>query len=60
MDLLKKIENIKNSVDKLEYLTDDLNESVLVKQIKIKHLKEEIKINVEKIDNILKNYNAKT
>ena len=58
MDLLKKIECLKNSVDKFEQLTDDLNDSILSKQKKIDHLKEQIQDKVEKIDKIIKNYNA--
>ena len=58
MDLLKKIERLKHSIDKFEQLTDDLNDSILSKQKKIDHLKEEIQDKVEKIDKIIKNYNA--
>jgi len=58
MDLLKKIERLKHSVDKFEQLTDDLNDSSLSKQKKIDHLKEQIQDKVEKIDKIIKNYNA--
>ena len=58
MDLLKKIERLKHSVDKFEQLTDDLNDSILSKQKKIDHLKEKIQDKVEKIDKIIKNYNA--
>ena len=58
MDLLKKIEHLKHSVDKFEQLTDDLNDSILSKQKKIDHLKEQIQDKVEKIDKIIKNYNA--
>ena len=58
MDLLKKFERLKNSVDKFEQLTDDLNDSILSKQKKIDHLKEQIQDKVEKIDKIIKNYNA--
>ena len=58
MNLLKKIERLKHSVDKFEQLTDDLNDSSLSKQKKIDHLKEQIQDNVEKIDKIIKNYNA--
>ena len=60
MDLLKKIERLKHSVDKFEQLTDDLNDSILSKQKKIDHLKEQIQDKVEKIDKIIKNYNADT
>ena len=58
MDLLTKIERLKHSVDKFEQLTDDLNDSILSKQKKIDHLKEQIQDKVEKIDKIIKNYNA--
>ena len=58
MDLLKKIERLKHSIDKFEQLTDDLNDSILSKQKKIDHLKEHIQDKVEKIDKIIKNYNA--
>ena len=58
MDLLKKIERLKHSIDKFEQLTDDLNDSILSKQKKIDHLKEQIKDKIEKIDKIIKNYNA--
>ena len=58
MDLLKKIKHLKHSVDKFEQLTDDLNDSILSKQKKIDHLKEQIQDKVEKIDKIIKNYNA--
>ena len=58
MDLLKKIERLKHSVDKFEQFTDDLNDSILSKQKKIDHLKEQIQDKVEKIDKIIKNYNA--
>ena len=58
MDLLKKIERLKHIIDKFEQLTDDLNDSILSKQKKIDHLKEQIQDKVEKIDKIIKNYNA--
>ena len=58
MDLLKKIERLKHSVDKFEQLTDDLNDNILSKQKKIDHLKEQIQDKVEKIDKIINNYNA--
>ena len=35
MDLLKKIERLKHSVDKFEQFTDDLNDSILSKQKKL-------------------------
>ena len=60
MDLLKKIERLKHSIDKFEQLTDDLNDNILSKQKKIDHLKEQIQDKVDKIDKIIKNYNANT
>ena len=39
MDLLKKIEDLKNSVDKFEQLAEDLNDNILSKQKKIYYLK---------------------
>ena len=60
MDLLKKIEKIKNSVDKLKQLTEDLNDSNLSKQKKIDYLKKKIQENIEKIDEIIDKNNANT
>ena len=60
MDLLKKIEELKNRVNKFEQLADDLNESILSKQKKIDRLKKQIHKNVNKIDEIIKDYNANT
>ena len=60
MDLLKKIEELKNSVDKFEQLAEDLNDNIFSKQKKIDYLKGQIKLNVEKIEEIIKNYNANT
>ena len=60
MDLLKKIDELKHRIDKFEQLTEDLNENILSKQKKIDYLKKQIHENVEKIDQILENYNANT
>ena len=60
MDLLKKIEQLKKIVEKFEKLTDDLGDNILGKQKKIDHLKEQIQDNIEKIDKIIRDYNAKT
>ena len=60
MDLLKKIEELKHRIDKFEQLTEDLNENILSKQKKIEHLKKQIHKNVNKIDEIIKDYNANT
>ena len=60
MDLLKKIEELKHRIDKFEQLADDLNENILSKQKKIDYLKKQIHKNVNKIDEIIKDYNANT
>jgi uncharacterized coiled-coil protein SlyX len=60
MDLLKKIEELKHRIDKFEQLTEDLNENILSKQKKIDYLKKQIHKNVNKIDEIIKDYNANT
>ena len=60
MDLLKKIEELKHRIDKFEQLAEDLNENILSKQKKIDYLKKQIHKNVNKIDEIIRNYNAKT
>ena len=60
MDLLKKIEELKHRIDKFEQLAEDLNENILSKQKKIDYLKKQINKNVNKIDEIIKDYNANT
>ena len=60
MDLLKKIEELKHRIDKFEQLTEDLNENILSKQKKIDYLRKQIRKNVTKIDEIIKDYNANT
>jgi len=60
MDLLKKIEELKHRIDKFEQLTEDLNENILSKQKKIDYLKKQIHKNVNKIDEIIIDYNANT
>ena len=60
MDLLKKIEELKHRIDKFEQLAEDLNENILSKQKKIDYLQPQIHKNVNKIDEIIKDYNANT
>jgi len=60
MDLLKKIEELKHRIDKFEKLAEDLSENILSKQKKIDYLKKQIHKNVNKIDEIIRNYNANT
>jgi len=65
MDLLKKISSLQNKLIQTEELTEDLLLSLKNKEIKLQshkqkiiELKNEIKKNVEKIDLIVKDYNA--
>ena len=58
MDLLKKINELKHRIDKFEQLAEDLNENILSKQRKIDYLKKQIHKNVDKIEEIIKDYNA--
>ena len=60
MDLLKKIEELKQRIDKFEQLAEDLSENILSKQKKIDYLKRQIHKNVNKIDEIIEDYNANT
>ena len=60
MDLLKKIEELKHRIDKFEQLAEDLNENILSKQKKIDYLKKQVHKNINKIDEIIKDYNANT
>ena len=60
MDLLKKIEELEHRIDKFEKLAEDLSENILSKQKKIDYLKKQIHKNVNKIDEIIRNYNANT
>jgi len=65
MDILKRIEIIKNKMIQAEELVDDLFETLEAKQNKINikenkilQLKEVVKKNVDKIDKIIDEYNA--
>lgn len=65
MEILKKITELKKSILETDLLVDDLLSSLKVqqnriddKEKKILQLKEEVKINVEKIDEIIEDYNA--
>jgi len=60
MDLLKKIQNLKNKINELEKLSEDLNDNILSKQKKIDHLKNQIEENINKIDKIIEKHNANT
>jgi peptidoglycan hydrolase CwlO-like protein len=65
MDLLKKVKELQNKLTQTEELIEDLllsldsNETkVQSREKKIEFLKENIKKNVEKLDIIIKDYNA--
>ena len=65
MEILKKIVELKKSILETDQLVDDLLLSLKAhqdridnKDKKILHLKEEVKINVKKIDEIIDDYNA--
>ena len=65
MEILKKIAALKKSILETDQLVDDLLSSIKAqqnridsKEKKILQLKEEVKINVEKIDEIIEDYNA--
>ena len=65
MEILKKIAELKKSIFATDQLVDDLLASLKAKQNKIDNkekeilqLKEEVKLNVKKIDEIIENYYA--
>ena len=65
MDILKRIEILKNKMIQVEELVDDLlltleakHNKIYIKENKILQLKEVVKKNVDKIDSIIDEYNA--
>ena len=65
MDILKRIEILKNKMIQVEELVDDLlmtleakQNKIHIKENKILELKEVVKKNVDKIDSIIDEYNA--
>ena len=65
MDILKRIEILKNKMIQAEELVDDLlltldakQNKINIKENKILELKEVVKKNVDKIDSIIDKYNA--
>ena len=65
MDILKRIEILKNKMIQVEELVDDLlltleakQNNIYIKENKILKLKEVVKKNVDKIDSIIDEYNA--
>ena len=65
MDILKRIEILKNKMIQVEELVDDLlltletkQNKIYIKENKILKLKEVVKKNVDKIDSIIDEYDA--
>ena len=65
MEILKKITGLKKSILETDQLVDDLLSSLKAQQNRIDNkekeilqLKEEVKTNIEKIDEIIEDYNA--
>jgi FKBP-type peptidyl-prolyl cis-trans isomerase (trigger factor) len=65
MEILKKIDELKKIILKSDQLIDNLIKNLDKKQTtinnneaRILHLKDQVKINVEKIDKIIDDYNA--
>ena len=65
MDILRRIEILKNKMIQVEELVDDLlltleakQNKIYIKENKILQLKEVVKKNVDKIDSIIDEYNA--
>jgi len=65
MDILKRIEILKNKMIQAEELVDDLlltleakQNQIYTKENKISQLKKVVKENVDKIDTIIEEYNA--
>jgi len=65
MNILKRIEILKNKMIQVEELVDDLlltleakQNKIYIKENKILQLKEVVKKNVDKIDSIIDEYNA--
>ena len=60
MNLLLKIKEINLNIEKLEKCTENLNDELKDKVKKIDALKDQIELNISKIDKILEKYNAST
>ena len=64
MDLIAKINELKESIIETNQLVDELISSLAANQLraenketKVLQIKEEVKTNIQKIDEILENYN---
>ena len=67
MEIEKEINDLKKSVLELELLVEELISSLEAQKLKvsnkekiISHLKEEVRTNIEKIDQIIEEYHANT
>ena len=67
MEIGKEINDLKKSVLELELLVDELISSLEAQKLRVSNkekiisqLKEEVRINVEKIDQIIEEYHANT
>ena len=67
MEIEKEINDLKKSVLELEVLVEELISSLEAQKLRVSNkekiisqLKEEVKINIEKIDQIIKEYHANT
>mgnify|MGYP001339624082 CR=1 FL=1 len=60
MDLISKLNELEDNIDKIDKLTQDMLDSLDQKTTKINFLKEEIELNIKKIDEIITEYNANT
>ena len=58
MDPDLQIKLLKSNIEKLEKVVDDLIDNIESKNKKIEFLKEQIVLNIEKIDQIIEEYNA--
>tara|TARA_B110000438_G_C15336341_1_gene445967 strand:- start:81 stop:284 length:204 start_codon:yes stop_codon:yes gene_type:complete len=66
MEIIKKISALKQSLEETDEMVDQIISSLETQYLKsekkenqISRLKEEIEINIKKIDAIIENYNAK-
>ena len=58
MDLLRKIEKLKNTLNNFENIVEELGDNIISKQEKINHLKDQIEKNIKKIDEIIQSSDA--
>ena len=67
MEIAKEIKDLKKSIIELELLVEELISSLEAQKLRVSNkekiisqLKEEVRINVEKIDQIIEEYHANT